>query len=97
MLPAGVVFVGGGARLAGLTDAAKDILQLPAQIGTPPTEISGMIDKLDDPLYATSVGLMLSGLMAPAQDTRHASLGKMDTHLNSFLDRAKGVFRNLLP
>lgn len=97
MLPAGVVFTGGGSRLAGLPNAAKDILQLPAQVGAPLATISGMIDKLDDPLYATSVGLMLSGLTQPLADTRPASFGKMDQHMNTFFDKARGIFRNLLP
>lgn len=101
MLPAGVVFVGGGARLAGLTEAAKDHLQLPAQIGTPLGQFSGMIDKLDDPLYATSVGLMLAGLNPGNQEMSSSpaggNLGKIDKHVNSFLDKAKGVFKNFMP
>ncbi len=98
MLPAGVVFTGGGARLSGLTDAAKDILQLPAQIGLPHATIGGLVDKLDDPLYATSVGLMLSGLIQPVNDHhRAASFGPMDQHMNSLLGKAKGIFKNLLP
>ncbi len=98
MLPAGVVFTGGGARLAGLTSAAKELLQLPAQIGVPSAEISGMIDKLDDPIYATSVGLMLAGLTQPNQ-THHStlSLGNHDAVVNSLFDKAKGFFKNLLP
>lgn len=97
MLPAGVVFTGGGARLSGLTSAAKEMLQLPAQVGAPSSEISGMIDKLDDPLYATSVGLMLSGLSQPAQGPRLApSFGPNDP-LNSVFEKAKGLFKHLLP
>lgn len=97
MLPAGAVFIGGGARLAGLTDAAKEILQLPAQIGTPPTNISGMIDKLEDPLYATSVGLMLSGLAPTREEVRPVTFGKMDQHMNGIFDKARGFLKHLLP
>src|SRR5690606_24102087 len=35
MLPAGVVLTGGGAKLAGIVDAAKDALRLPVSLGTP--------------------------------------------------------------
>lgn len=98
MLPAGVVFTGGGARLAGLTNAAKELLQLPAQIGAPSTEISGMIDKLDDPLYATSVGLMLTGLMHPmGSGPAIPTFGGHETIVNSLFDKAKGILKNLLP
>jgi cell division protein FtsA len=98
MLPAGVVFTGGGARMAGLSEAAKEILKLPAQVGTPLPNISGMVDKLEDPIYATSVGLMLSGLAGGApQGDRSLSLGPIDQHMNTVLDKAKGFFRNLMP
>jgi cell division protein FtsA len=95
MLPAGIVFTGGGARLAGLTEAGKEILKLPAQVGTPLSTISGMIDKLDDPLYATSVGLMLNGLVPSREDSRGSSFGAIDQQMNSIFDKAKGILKNL--
>jgi cell division protein FtsA len=61
MLPAGAVLTGGGSRLKGLVDAAKDNLKLPAQIGLPALQITGMVDKVDDPVYAQAVGLVLWG------------------------------------
>lgn len=97
MLPAGAIFCGGGARLSGLTVAAKEMLQLPAMIGAPQSNISGMIDKLDDPLYATSVGLMFTGLTHTHSETRTASFGKIDQHMQGVFDRAKGIFKHLLP
>lgn len=60
-LPAGVILTGGGAKIEGLVELTKETLRLPAQIGTPNFEINGLVDKLDDPVYATSVGLMLWG------------------------------------
>ena len=99
MLPAGVVFTGGGARLAGLADAAKDMLQLPAEIGTPFGTISGMVDALDDPLYATSVGLMMTGLTHPHGHGPRPTmpLTSFDQHINGVFDKAKGFLKNLLP
>lgn len=61
MLPAGAVLVGGGSKLMGILESAKDNLGLPAQLGFP-IELKGMVDKLDDPRYATAVGLMLWGM-----------------------------------
>ncbi len=98
MLPAGAVFTGGGSRLAGLTTAAKELLQLPAQVGTPSSQISGMIDKLDDPLYATSVGLMLAGLHPAHQGSGKVSpYSAPDTMVDSVVEKAKGFLKNLLP
>ena len=61
MLPAGAVLVGGGSKLPGIVDSAKNHLGLPAQIGFP-IELRGMVDKLDDPRFATSIGLMMWGM-----------------------------------
>lgn len=97
MLPAGAVLIGGGSRLSGIVDAAKDMLQLPAQMGTPPANITGMIDSLDDPLYTTSIGLMMMGLHHAHQPSRSLQLGKMDTQISGMFEKAKGLFKHLLP
>ena len=57
-LPAGAVLTGGGAKLPGLVDLAKKELRLPVQIGYP-LNISTVIDRVDDPAYATAVGLVM--------------------------------------
>lgn len=61
MLPAGAILIGGGSKLPGIVESAKDNLGLPAQLGFP-VELKGMIDKLDDPRYATAIGMMLWGM-----------------------------------
>ena len=63
LLPAGVVLTGGGARIVGMVDFAKDYLKLPAQVGVP-ENIEGVVDQILSPQYATGVGLCLLGLDA---------------------------------
>ena len=58
LLPAGVVLVGGGAKLPGLVDLAKEKLRLPAQVGFP-IHFEGIVDQIDDPSFATVLGLIL--------------------------------------
>ncbi len=58
LLPAGVVLTGGGAKLPGLVDLAKETLRLPAKIGYP-KPLGGVLDRVDDPEFATVVGLVL--------------------------------------
>jgi cell division protein FtsA len=66
-LPGGVVIVGGSSKLPGLDDFAKEKLELPAHIGTLHS-LRGLIDAVDDPTYATAVGLMqLDMLLQPQQ------------------------------
>mgnify|MGYP001602558532 FL=1 len=71
-LPAGVVLVGGGAKLPGIIDLARQELRLPAQIGMPDTARIDIPDgdvalKIEDPEYACAVGLAFA-----ARDSGHA-------------------------
>lgn len=61
-LPGGVVMVGGGAKMPGLVDFAKEQLQLPARLGSW-KHVSRIVDGLDEQLHATAVGLMLLDLL----------------------------------
>jgi cell division protein FtsA len=58
LLPAGAILTGGGAKMPQIVDLAKSILGLPSQIGFP-VNLGGMMDKVDDPSFATAVGLIL--------------------------------------
>jgi cell division protein FtsA len=57
LLPAGIVLTGGSAQLRGITEVAERILHVPARVATPKNLI-GMVDQLNSPAYATSVGLL---------------------------------------
>jgi cell division protein FtsA len=59
-LPSGVVLTGGGSKLPGMIEFVKNQLKLPAALGTP-SNISTVIDRVDDPSFATAVGLVLWG------------------------------------
>lgn len=61
LLPAGVVVCGGTAELPGLRELARDVMGLPARIGMP-QNISGLVDTLQSPAFATSVGLLEWGV-----------------------------------
>jgi len=60
MLPVGLVLTGGAVKLNGVLDVAKRILRLPAIIGAP-SEMSSIVDEIDDPAYSTAVGLAMWG------------------------------------
>jgi cell division protein FtsA len=90
MLPAGVVLTGGGAKLPGIEELAKHVLQLPVTIGQP-SDLSGLIDKVSDPAFAAPVGLMLEN-MAHAGTSDHSA-----DRLGDTVDRIRKTLRNLLP
>ncbi len=66
LLPAGAVLVGGGAKMANIAELAKDVLGLPIQVGFP-LGFGGILDKVDDPLFATAAGLILWGGKQPEE------------------------------
>ena len=59
-LRAGVVLCGGGARTPYITRLARDVFNLPSAIGRSST-VSGIKDALDEPEFATPVGLIKFG------------------------------------
>jgi len=85
LLPAGVVLVGGGSKMPGLVDLTKEKLKLPAQIGFP-IELEGVIEEVDDPAYATAVGLVLWGM----------DVSSSGTHQGLSLSGHGGIFSKIL-
>lgn len=61
MLPAGALLTGAAVKAPGVLDLARDILGLPVQMGFP-VDIGGVIEKVDDPAYATSLGTLIWGM-----------------------------------
>jgi len=57
-IPSGLVLTGGGANLGGVIEMAHEITRFPVRLGTP-VNLPGVSDTLQDPAYATAVGLML--------------------------------------
>lgn len=60
LLPSGAVLIGGGAKMTHAGELAKEVLGLPVQIGFP-QGFGGILDKVDDPSFATVAGLILWG------------------------------------
>ena len=59
-LTSGVVLTGGSALLNDATEVAESIFNLPTRLGTP-RGINGLVDVVNNPMYATGVGLVLYG------------------------------------
>lgn len=91
MLPAGIVLIGGGVKLPGTVEVAKRIFRLPASIGAP-LELVTAIDKLNDPSYATAVGLVLWGVAA-ASSEKGGGLGSRFSSVGQATDKIKQWFK----
>ncbi len=60
LIPAGVVLTGGATKIQGILDLADSILKAPVRLGTP-QYLLGLTDIINNPVYATSTGLLLMG------------------------------------
>ncbi len=60
LIASGVVLTGGSAILPGMPELAEQIFDLPVRRGKP-TNIGGLIDVVNSPIYATGVGLVKYG------------------------------------
>ncbi|MCC7288840.1 cell division protein FtsA [bacterium] len=91
MLAAGVVLTGGGAKMIGIADFAKDAMKMPVAVGAP-TGITGLTDKVSDPAYAAAVGLMLEDMEQPLDN-----LSGINNILGNAMGRVKAIFKSLMP
>jgi cell division protein FtsA len=98
LLPAGMVLTGGGSALPAIRDLASDVLGIPVRIAQP-QNINGMVDQLQSPAYATSVGLLLWTMNAEKDEIalkgRRKTSQQGEKRVN--LDSAKKLFKRLLP
>ena len=60
LIASGVVLTGGSAILPGMPELAEQIFDLPVRRGKP-TDIGGLTDVVNSPIYATGVGLVKYG------------------------------------
>jgi cell division protein FtsA len=60
-LASGVVMTGGSMLLPGAVETAEQLLGMPVRLGIP-VHFAGLVDVVANPVYATSVGLVLYGM-----------------------------------
>ena len=88
-LGAGAVITGGAAQLEGLVDLAERVLGIPVKIGMPIVS-GGLEDSVENPMYATGVGLIQYALK------HEADVDQSDRHgFNWIVDRLRTFFDNL--
>ena len=91
LLPAGIVFVGGGAGILGLEEFSKFALKLPSSIGT--TEIFGNSKtKLRDSSWFAALGLVISG-----RDNNGYSEGSFSNLFKDIKNTLKSSIKQLMP
>ena len=82
LTPAGVVVCGGGADTRGVVEAARRNLAMQVRIGTP-QNLTGLIDEIISPAYASSAGLVMYGAKTGTVTKEKFSLGKISKYVDS--------------
>lgn len=91
LLPAGVVFVGGGANTPMIEELSKSALKLPSKVGS--TDIFGNIKtKLRDPAWASVLGLIV-----PDEENNAYTKGSFQNLLKNLKDILKSNIKQLMP
>lgn len=80
-IPAGLVLTGGASKMKGLCELAEKVFQLPVRQGSP-YNVQGQPGVVNNPIFSTCVGLLLSG-------HQHQQEGRDDMN---FGDSMKGLW-----
>jgi cell division protein FtsA len=86
-VPSGFVLTGGAAALPGTVELAEQILAMPVRIGRP-RGVTGLVDSVDEPRFATGVGLVIYGRDAGREENRFTG-GDDDALWTRVLERMK--------
>ncbi len=93
MLPEGAVLTGGGAKMRGLVDLAREYLRLPACVGVP-DEVDGISGtSISDPVYTAAVGTLL---LAQKYGTARKPF-KIQVSFGGLFGSMKNLFKKLIP
>lgn len=101
MTPSGIVLTGGGAMTVGAIESAKRVLSMPVRLGVP-TGLSGLVDDILTPAYASSLGLILYGSKFEENQsgkTSFSGIGKIAQKIpgGGLYKKAVDLIKSLLP
>ncbi|HLC63817.1 MAG TPA: cell division protein FtsA [Patescibacteria group bacterium] len=95
LLPSGIVLTGGGSKLDGILELAKDKFKLPAFEGKPLGVEQSPVDKVNDQSYAVALGLAVWGTQGVVRKSR-LQLPKFSS-VDEVVGKMKDWFKSLLP
>jgi cell division protein FtsA len=96
LLPAGAFLIGGGAKLAGITEVAKKKLRLPTSVGSN-KNAETVIDKVNDISFLTALGLVTWGNQFSGKKMGIEKKWPGAKAINESVNKIKGWFKSLIP
>ena len=94
LLQAGLVLVGGGAKLKGIVEAGKKNTMLPVSLGVN-KRFNSAVDKVNDVSFSSALGLILLGFGNLGKDSGKNTI-KMPQSVGKAIDGVKKWFKNLI-
>ncbi len=96
LLASGIVLTGGCANLEGVIELAESVFSLPVRRGYP-VGIGGLVDVVNNPTYATAVGLVLRGFKENrGKKVRFERRDMFKTLLDKrFVKKVKAMFKDI--
>lgn len=99
-LSAGIVITGGGSLIKNICPLANEVLGMDSKIGRPLGLAGGLIEEVNSPIYATSVGLVIHALKAEGTENQQvvpsSSKGAgVEKVMNNITERMKSWFKEL--
>ncbi|MHB1000945.1 MAG: cell division protein FtsA [Armatimonadota bacterium] len=88
LIPAGLVFTGGGSLVPGFKELASEMTGLPVRIGKP-SGVTGMIESISEPMYSTAIGLVLYG-------NRHREKHAPEFSVHEFIQNTVIKFKEII-
>ena len=89
LIAAGIVMTGGSSKMEGVIELAEEIFHAPVRLGVP-QHVTGLVDVVRNPIYATGVGLLLFG--QKHRDRQKAGI-RVGGEGMSVWERMKGWFK----
>ncbi len=75
LISSGIVLTGGASSMQGMAELAEDVFQTPVRVGTP-MRMGGLTDVVNNPMYATSTGLVQYGMKQQQSGTTRELRGR---------------------
>ncbi len=100
MTPSGIVVTGGGAQTVQIIETARRNLAMSVHVGIPKS-VSGLIDEITTPAFASSIGLILYGLRGEKSEGQSflGNLGKVSDRngVKSLATKVIDLVKSFLP
>lgn len=88
LIAAGIVLTGGASKVEGAVELAERVFKMPVRLGLP-QHVTGLPDVVENPVYATGVGLLLYGMQQ--RDTQRDAMTQ--SSIKGLWSRMKGWFQ----